>query len=140
MLEIDKDSTIYLTKGDSGVINISLDGDIGNNYSEDIGNNYSELHFYVRSATQQDNVKIHITSNVNALPEEDRVAAYLAGSIEKISENTLENWTLFIAPAATADLKRGKYVYDFKLTGMGGKGNVTTFVGGGKDKVEFWVT
>jgi hypothetical protein len=132
MLEIDKDSTIYLTKGDSGVINISLDGDIGNNYSE--------LHFYVRSATQQDNVKIHITSNVNTLPEEDKVAAHSAGSIEKVSENTLENWTLSIAPAATTDLKRGKYVYDFKLTGVGGKGVVTTFVGGGKDKVEFWVT
>lgn len=132
MLEIDKDSTIYLTKGDSGVINIHLDGNIDNNYNE--------LHFYVRSATQQDNVKIHITSNVNALPEEDRSAASSAGSIEKVSENTLEDWTLSIAPAATVDLKRGKYVYDFKLTGTGGTGIVTTFVGGGKNKVEFWVT
>lgn len=121
MLEIDNtNNTIYLTKGDSGVINISLNGDT---------TGYSDLHFYVRSATQQDNVKIHISNNNSFLGQDEAPVGTINGSGA--------NWSLHIDPAATEELKRGKYVYDFKLTG---DGVVTTFVGGGKDKVEFWVT
>ena len=121
MLEIDvTTNSIYLTKGDTGVINISLTGDT---------TGYSYLHFYVRNANQQDNVKIHVSNDLTNLTEEEQLQGRVEGSGA--------NWVLYINPQATAELKRGKYVYDFKLTG---DGVVTTFVGGGKDKTEFWVT
>ena len=121
MLEINTiDNSILLTKGDTGVINISLNGDI---------TGYDHLHFYVRNANSQDNVKIHISDDTANLTEEEIAQGRIEGSGA--------NWTVYIASAATQDLKRQKYVYDFKLTG---DANVTTFVGGGKEKTEFWVT
>lgn len=119
MLEINSTTNaIYLTKGDTGVINITLNGDT---------TGYNALHFYVRNATSLDNVRIHITSNN---PTEEQAAQ---GTIT----NSGNTWTVTIKSAATEDLKRQKYVYDLKLTG---DGVVTTFVGGGKNKTEFWVT
>ena len=123
MLEINSiNNAIYLTKGDTGIINISIEGDTSG---------YNSLHFYVRNANSLDNVKIHITNDTGNLTEEE----IAQGSVT--SSNEGKNWTIQIEPAATEDLKRQKYVYDFKLKGSAG---VTTFVGGGKDKTEFWVT
>ena len=117
MLEIDAStSAMYLTKGDSATINITLQGST---------DGYSNLHFYVRNANNLDTVRIHISS--------DNTGESTKGNIT----GSGDSWTVHIAPEATADMKRQKYVYDFKLTGSS---NVTTFVGGGKNKTEFWVT
>lgn len=121
MLEINSTSnTIYLTKGDTGVINIALNGDL---------TGYDHLHFYVRNANSLDAVRIHISDDTSGLTEEEQAMGTIEGSAGA--------WTVRIASAATNNLKRQKYVYDFKLTG---DGNVTTFIGGGKEKTEFWVT
>ena len=113
MLRIDNDSNIYLTKGDSGIINIKLDN---------IPEGYTGLEFYVRQSSNLDNV-------VFQLPDASK------GSISFDSENLI--YTITLLPNTTANIKRKNYVYDFKLTG---DNLVTTFLGGDVNKMNFVVT
>ena len=122
MLEINSVSnTIYLTKGDTGIITITLNG-VPNNYTN------LHLHFYVRNSNNLDNVKIHISDDQSVQSE---------GEPQGRIENSGNTWTVYIYSAATESLKRQKYVYDLKLTA---NNVVTTFIGGEKTKTEFWVT
>lgn len=122
MLEINSVSnTIYLTKGDTGKITITLNG-VPNNYTN------LHLHFYVRNSNNLDNVKIHISDDQSVQSE---------GEPQGRIENSGNTWTVYIYSAATESLKRQKYVYDLKLTA---NDVVTTFIGGEKTKTEFWVT
>ena len=119
MLRIDNNSNIYLTKGDSGIINIKLDN---------IPEGYNKLEFYVRQSSNLDNI-------IFQLPDDNK------GTIS-FDENTLI-YTITLLPAATADIKRKTYVYDFKLTGtdlVAGTNLVTTFLGGDVNKMNFVVT
>lgn len=123
MLEINSTSNaIYLTKGDTGVITITLNG-VPDDYTN------PHLHFYVRNSNNLDNVKIHISDDQSALSEEEQSQGRI--------ENSGNTWTVRINSAATESLKRQKYVYDLKLTT---NSVVTTFIGGEKTKTEFWVT
>ena len=116
MLRIDNNNNIFLTKGDSGIINIKLD-------STPTG--YDKMEFYVRQAQNLDNVLISIVQGVSS---EYGQIAYDSGT---------GIYTLTIFKAATENLKRRSYVYDFKLSGTN---VVTTFIGGDVSKNQFTVT
>lgn len=118
MLEI-KNDVIYLTKGDSGVINIEVTG-------SDVSD--KDLRFTVRNAVNLDNVMFTLVSGE---------AATTAGQISH--EAGTNKWTVQIYTTATADLKRKKYFYDFAIEDEN-SGDKITFVGGGINKTEFWVT
>lgn len=122
MLEINTvTNAIYLTKGDSGIINITLTGD-------SLGD-YNDMKFYVRNAQNQDSVMFTLGMN--------------DGDTEKgIITGSGNSYSIRIYPAATLDMKRKKYVYDIKLISGNETttGDVITFVGGGTVKTEFWVT
>ena len=119
MLEITNDNVIYLTKGDTGVINIQVSG--SGLMPE------SELVFTVRNAQNLDNIMFQLTETASEV-----------GIIEKAVNDTAK-WKVTIYGAATNSLKRKKYYYDFAIV-TGESGDKQTFVGGGKDKLEFWVT
>lgn len=126
MLEINSNDFIYLTKGDSGTINITLQ----QGYESQAGDN---IEFYVRNARNLDNIQFALTS---------------AGEVEGFNNNTYgtitaaqdttNKWTINIASLATEEMKRGKYVYDIKL--HRNDGTISTFLGGGVDKLNFVVT
>ena len=114
MLRIDNNNNIFLTKGDSGIINIKLD-------STPAG--YDKMEFYVRQAQNLDNVLISIVQGESS-------------DYGQISSDN-DTYTLTIFKAATENLKRRAYVYDFKLSGTN---VVTTFIGGDVNKNQFTVT
>lgn len=116
MLRIDNNNNIFLTKGDSGIINIKLD-------STPAG--YDVMEFYVRQAQNLDNVLISIVQGVSS---DYGQIAYDSGT---------GIYTLTIFKAATENMKRRSYVYDFKLSGTN---VVTTFIGGDVSKNQFTVT
>lgn len=113
MLRIDNNDNIYITKGDSGIINIKLDN---------LPSGYTDLEFYVRQSQNLDNIVLQ-------LPDVEK------GTISYDSETL--TYTMTLLPEATADIKRRSYVYDFKLTG---DNVVTTFIGGDVNKNLFVVT
>lgn len=115
MLEI-KNDTIYLTKGDTGIINIEVTG-------SDVSD--KDLRFTVRNAVNLDNVMFTL------------VSGEAASDFGEITHDGGNKWTVTIYTTATTELKRKKYFYDFAIEGDGDK---TTFVGGGVNKTEFWVT
>lgn len=122
MLEVTNENAIYLTKGDSGTLNITVKG-------EDVST--MDLKFTVRNAKTLDNVMFVISTDATETSETE---AGKVGTAETTGTNT---WTIRIFKNATADLKRNKYVYDFALENAGDK---ITFVGGGAEKTEFWIT
>ena len=125
MLEVKSDNSIYLTKGDSGILNITVTGD-------DVS--ALTLKFTVRNAQNLDNEMFSITQG-EVIP----VDQVVYGVIDHTpGSNT---WTLRIYKAATSSMKRKKYYYDFSLENTAEtSGDKTTFVGGGQVKTEFWVT
>ena len=86
------------------------------------------LKFTVRNAQNLDNEIFSITAG--------ETSSY--GVIEHTTGSN--TWTLRIYKAATADLKRKKYNYDFSLENEGTSGDKFTFVGGGTVKTNFYVT
>lgn len=123
MLEVTNENAIYLTKGDSGTLNITVKG-------EDVST--MDLKFTVRNAKTLDNVMFIISTDSSETSETE--GGNKVGMAETTGTNT---WTIRIFKNATADLKRNKYVYDFALENAGDK---ITFVGGGAEKTEFWIT
>lgn len=118
MLEI-KNNVIYLTKGDTGVINIEVTG-------SDVSD--KELRFTVRNAGNLDNIMFTLVSGEE--PTEAGQISHEAGT---------NKWTVQIYRAATTELKRKRYFYDFAIEDEN-SGDKITFVGGGVNKTEFWVT
>lgn len=121
MLEITNDNIIYLTKGDSGVINIEVSG-------SDVST--MDLVFTVRNAQNLDTEMFSLTS-AEAQGTDDGIIEHESGT---------NKWTVTIYKEATQGLKRKKYVYDFAVEDTVTHGDKITFVGGGKEKLEFWVT
>lgn len=121
MIRFDKtDNSIFLTKGDSAEIVISLNTTLSQG---------DAFVFSVTSLLDLNNDKIIINSTDSKTEE---------GYYSVVEKDNKSIITIFLTSAATANLNRGKYAYHFTITSEDGK--VNTFHGGDINKCLFYIT